>query len=98
MSYIDYPPLQMAASYNLEQVLQQVKEMGKNTRASRRLGQPRLPHTWRTVRKGRPPFVAAKANPCNNPTHDSGGMNHDRDTRLISRKDRRLQDERQAPR
>jgi len=28
MSYIDYPPLQMAASYNLEQVLQQVREMG----------------------------------------------------------------------
>ena len=27
MSYIDYPPLQLAASYNLEQVLQQVKEM-----------------------------------------------------------------------
>ena len=31
MSYIDYPPLQMAASYNLEQVLQQVKEMGAKT-------------------------------------------------------------------
>ena len=29
MSYIDYPPLQLAASYNLEQVLQQVKEMGQ---------------------------------------------------------------------
>ena len=29
MSYIDYPPLQLAASYNLEQVLQQVREMGK---------------------------------------------------------------------
>ncbi len=28
MSYVDYPPLQMAASYNLEQVLQQVREMG----------------------------------------------------------------------
>jgi hypothetical protein len=28
MSYIDYPPLQMAASYNLEQVLQSVREMG----------------------------------------------------------------------
>ena len=27
MSYIDYPPLQMAASYNLEQVLQTVREM-----------------------------------------------------------------------
>ena len=27
MSYIDYPPLQMAASYNLEQVLQSVREM-----------------------------------------------------------------------
>ena len=25
---IDFPPLQMAASYNLEQVLQQVREMG----------------------------------------------------------------------
>ena len=29
MSYIDFPPLQMAASYNLEQVLEQVREMGK---------------------------------------------------------------------
>ena len=28
MSYVDFPPLQLAASYNLEQVLQQVKEMG----------------------------------------------------------------------
>src|SRR6187455_321700 len=28
MSYIDYPPLQLAASYNLEQVLKQVKAMG----------------------------------------------------------------------
>jgi arylsulfatase len=28
MSYIDYPPLQLAASYNLEQVLQEVREMG----------------------------------------------------------------------
>ena len=27
MSYMDFPPLQLAASYNLEQVLQQVKEM-----------------------------------------------------------------------
>jgi arylsulfatase len=27
MSYIDFPPLQLAASYNLEQVLQQVREM-----------------------------------------------------------------------
>ena len=30
MSYIDFPPLQLAASYNLEQVLEQVREMGKN--------------------------------------------------------------------
>ena len=30
MSYIDYPPLQMAASYNLEQVLATVREMSKN--------------------------------------------------------------------
>jgi arylsulfatase len=30
MSYIDYPPLQLAASYNLEQVLEQVREMSKN--------------------------------------------------------------------
>ena len=29
MSYVDYPPLQLAASYNLEQVLQQVREMGQ---------------------------------------------------------------------
>jgi hypothetical protein len=29
MSYIDFPPLQMAASYNLEQVLQTVREMGQ---------------------------------------------------------------------
>lgn len=28
MSYIDYPPLQLAASYNLQQVLDQVREMG----------------------------------------------------------------------
>ena len=28
MSYIEFPPLQLAASYNLEQVLQQVREMG----------------------------------------------------------------------
>jgi arylsulfatase len=28
MSYRDFPPLQLAASYNLEQVLQQIKEMG----------------------------------------------------------------------
>jgi hypothetical protein len=26
MSYVDYPPLQLAASYNLEQVLQQVRD------------------------------------------------------------------------
>ena len=30
MSYIDFPPLQLAASYNLEQVLEQVREMNKN--------------------------------------------------------------------
>ena len=30
MSYIDFPPLQLAASYNLEQVLQQVREMTKD--------------------------------------------------------------------
>jgi len=30
MSYIDYPPLQLAASYNLEQVLQQVQELTKD--------------------------------------------------------------------
>ena len=29
MSYIDFPPLQLAASYNLEQVLEQVKEMSQ---------------------------------------------------------------------
>ena len=29
MSYIDFPPLQLAASYNLEQVLEQVQEMSK---------------------------------------------------------------------
>ena len=28
MSYVDFPPLQLAASYNLEQVLQEVREMG----------------------------------------------------------------------
>ncbi len=27
MSYIDFPPLQMSASYNLTQVLQEVREM-----------------------------------------------------------------------
>ena len=30
MSYIDYPPLQMAASYNLQQVLDTVREMSKH--------------------------------------------------------------------
>src|SRR5436189_393460 len=30
MSYIDFPPLQLAASYNLEQVLDQVREMSKD--------------------------------------------------------------------
>jgi arylsulfatase A-like enzyme len=30
MSYIDFPPLQLAASYNLEQVLDQVREMTKD--------------------------------------------------------------------
>ena len=29
MSYIDFPPLQLAASYNLEQVLEQVQEMSQ---------------------------------------------------------------------
>jgi arylsulfatase len=28
MSYKDYPPLQLAASYNLDQILEQVKQMG----------------------------------------------------------------------
>jgi arylsulfatase len=30
MSYIDFPPLQLAASYNLQQVLDQVQEMSKD--------------------------------------------------------------------
>jgi arylsulfatase A-like enzyme len=30
MSYVDFPPLQLAASYNLEQVLEQVREMSKS--------------------------------------------------------------------
>ena len=30
MSYKDYPPLQQAASYNLEQVLEKVQEMSKH--------------------------------------------------------------------
>jgi hypothetical protein len=30
MSYIDFPPLQLAASYNLQQVLDQVREMSKD--------------------------------------------------------------------
>jgi arylsulfatase len=29
-SYKEFPPLQMAASYNLEQILEQVKQMGRN--------------------------------------------------------------------
>jgi arylsulfatase len=29
MSYKDYPPLQQAASYNLDQILDQIKEMGR---------------------------------------------------------------------
>ena len=28
MSYKDFPPLQMAASYNLDQILEQIKQMG----------------------------------------------------------------------
>ena len=30
MSYIDFPPLQLAASYNLQQVLDQVREMSRH--------------------------------------------------------------------
>jgi hypothetical protein len=30
MSYIDFPPLQLAASYNLQSVLDQVNEMAKD--------------------------------------------------------------------
>jgi hypothetical protein len=30
MSYKDYPPLQLAASYNLDQVLEEIKKMGRN--------------------------------------------------------------------
>jgi arylsulfatase len=30
MSYIDFPPLQLAASYNLEQVLDQVRKMSED--------------------------------------------------------------------
>ena len=38
MSYKDYPPLQQAASYNLEQVLEQDQADGSaTTRASRKL-------------------------------------------------------------
>ena len=29
-SYVDFPPLQLAASYNLQQVLDKVKEMTKH--------------------------------------------------------------------
>jgi arylsulfatase len=28
-SYKDYPPLQLAASYNLDQVMEQIKQMGQ---------------------------------------------------------------------
>ncbi len=31
MSYRDFPPLQLAASYNLEQVLEQIKQMGRRS-------------------------------------------------------------------
>jgi len=34
MSYVDFPPLQMAASYNLEQVLQEVREQAAKNRAN----------------------------------------------------------------
>jgi hypothetical protein len=30
MSYIDFPPLQLAASYNLEQVLDQVRMLSED--------------------------------------------------------------------
>ena len=36
MSYVDFPPLQVAASYNLSVILQKVKEMPRNIRASSR--------------------------------------------------------------
>ena len=35
MSYIDYPPLQLAASYNLQQVLDQVNEMRQQLKEMR---------------------------------------------------------------
>jgi arylsulfatase len=33
-TYIDFPPLQNPASYNLDQVLQQVKDMKNSTNVS----------------------------------------------------------------
>jgi arylsulfatase len=55
-SYKEYPPLQLAASYNLDQVIEQIRQMGQHNQASRWLlakmqgeGRPR---------KGRPHFSA----------------------------------------
>ena len=47
-TYIDYPPLQDPASYNLDQVMQQVQEM----KSGRRLTSPVVQMTERAVPKG----------------------------------------------
>ena len=52
MSYVDFPPLQMAASYNLEQVLQQVRGDGVKTPEPIARGREL---TMRAACKGRPP-------------------------------------------
>ena len=41
-SYIEFPPLQDPASYNLVQVLEQVKKMGGGTRANDREESPTI--------------------------------------------------------
>ena len=52
-SYVDFPPMQDPASYNLTQVLEQVKERALTTRANNRADERRL-MTKRAARKGRP--------------------------------------------
>ena len=52
-TYIDYPPMQDPASYNLEQVMAQVQQMKSNS-SRRRLNRS---NEERAARKGRPPRV-----------------------------------------
>ena len=53
MSYKDFPPLQQAASYNLDQILESIKEHG---RPGRLIERGNLIANERAVRTGRPLF------------------------------------------